>query len=519
MRMTRPRENVPISDAGMPEHVEDGTPASGESDLFRELTCRLVVWSAVAAWTAALFAVVRSDYLSFSLARYDLGNMVQAVWSTAHGRPLEVTLATGEQAPRLAAHVDPILALLAPAWLVWPSPLLLAFVQIAVCALGALPVFWLARKHLGSEAAGALMALLYLAYPWLAWSALDAMHPVTLAIPCFMYAIWFLDEGKLARFALCAVFVLMTGELMGLTLAFLGLWYWLARGHRRAGLAIALAGFAWSAIAVKVIVPHFRGAESPFYGYYERVGGSPEGVIRTLLTDPGTIASELASHSNVSFLLLLGFPLAGLFFLAPGLAAVSAPQLLAVGLSEGTLGTDPRHHYTAAIIPFLIAATALGLARLAPRMRNLVILTLISLSIVTTALVAPWPNAPWADRVLGEAAQKDLTYSYVKNRYGARHTSALREAVEKIPADAPVSSTNKAALRLSARRYVYSVPILGRAEWVLLDAQDPWILRKEGHEGGLDGSVVRRLEERLRSSPNWRIVFNMDDVLVFERVR
>ncbi len=166
-------------------------------------------------WFGALFVLVRSYFLEFGLARFDLGNMVQAVWSTAEGRPLESTFGTGEQGVRLASHVDPILILLAPLWILAPSPLMLAAVQIAACAIGALPVFWLGRRHLGSEKAAALMALSYLAYPWLAWTALDAMHPVTLAISLFLFAIWFLDSERSFAFSVCAVLILATGELMG----------------------------------------------------------------------------------------------------------------------------------------------------------------------------------------------------------------------------------------------------------------------------------------------------------------
>ena len=94
-------------------------------------------------------------YLNFRIGRFDLGNMVQAVWSTTQGRPLEMTDgSTGEQIVRLGTHVDPLLVLLAPLWVVWPSPLMLALAQIAVVALGALPVFWLGRRHLGSERHG-----------------------------------------------------------------------------------------------------------------------------------------------------------------------------------------------------------------------------------------------------------------------------------------------------------------------------------------------------------------------------
>ena len=83
--------------------------------------------------------------------------MVQAVWSTAHGRPLEFTEgSTGEQMVRLGRHVDPILAALAPLWIAVPSPLTLAGLQILAVALGALPVFWLGRRHTGSDRTAAL---------------------------------------------------------------------------------------------------------------------------------------------------------------------------------------------------------------------------------------------------------------------------------------------------------------------------------------------------------------------------
>ncbi len=127
----------------------------------------LVVWGAMAVWAVALFARVKSDHERFRTLRFDLGNMVQAVWNTAHGRPLESTYENGDQLARLAAHVDPILVLLTPLWLVVPSPMTLAAAQIAAVAAGALPVFWLARRHLrvpaGSGVPGARLSDLPLA--------------------------------------------------------------------------------------------------------------------------------------------------------------------------------------------------------------------------------------------------------------------------------------------------------------------------------------------------------------------
>lgn len=466
----------------------------------------LVVWLALVSWSALLFAEVRSDYLGFRLARFDLGNMVQAVWSTAYGHPLETTLLSGEQAVRLGSHVDPILVLFAPLFVLWPSPLLLAGVQIAACALGALPVFWLARRHLGSEKAAALLALAYLAYPWLAWTALDAMHPVTLAIPLFLYAIWFLDSDRLWAFALCALLVAATGELMGLPLAVLGLWYWLARGHRRFGLLIAAAGFAWTLLALKVIVPAFHEGESPYYGYYATVGGSPEGVVRTLFTDPGRIASALVSGSDLVYLFWLGVPLAGLFLLAPGLAAIAVPQLLANGLSDSLTTTAPQHHYIAAVIPFLVAASVLGIGRIPAARRVQTALLVLVLCAAFNLAVGPWPGAP------GERASR------FHDEIAAGRVESLRAAIALVPDDVPVSATNTVASHLAARRHIYLVPVLGRAEWIVIDATDAWIATNpESPTGSWNPRMLSSFLGRLDASRNWRRMFAENRVFVFRK--
>jgi uncharacterized membrane protein len=466
----------------------------------------LVVWAAVLFWSLLLVAEIRSDYLGFRLARFDLGNMVQAVWSTAHGRPLEMTLLSGEQAVRLASHADPILVLFAPFFVLWPSPLLLAGAQIVVCALGALPVFWLARRHLESEKAAALLAVAYLAYPWLTWTALDAMHPVTLAIPLLLYAIWFLDSDRLWAFAVCALLVVATGELMGLPIAALGIWYWLARGRRHAGLVVAAAGFAWTLVAVKVVVPAFHGGDSPFYGYYATVGGSPEGVLRTLVTDPGTIASALFSSRDLGYLVWLGAPVAWLFLLSPGLAAVALPQLLANGLSDSPAMSGPQHQYIAAVIPFLLAATVLGLTRLPSSRRVFGATVVLFLSAMLTFYAGPWSGAP---------AAVDLWY---QDHVPRKHVVALEAAIALVPDNAPVSATNKAGSHLSARRYFYSVPFVERADWVVLDTQDPWVVAQaENLTLGEHPEVLRAFGQRIERSPVWAKVFEQDGVLVFRR--
>ena len=144
--------------------------------------------AATAAYAAGFAALSVLRYRAFATGRFDLGNMVQAVWSTAHGHPLRMTDLHGDQISRLAAHVDPILVLFAPLWWLWPSPQLLLVAQALVVALGAVPVFLLARKHLRSARAGLGFALAYLLYPATGWLTLNEFHPVALATTCLLVA-------------------------------------------------------------------------------------------------------------------------------------------------------------------------------------------------------------------------------------------------------------------------------------------------------------------------------------------
>jgi len=467
----------------------------------------IAICAAMVAWTVILYALARDSIVTFRNAtRFDLGNMVQAVWNTTQGRFLENSHgATGEQMSRLGGHVDPFLALLAPLWMVWPSPLSLAFAQIAVVSLGALPVFWLGRRHLGSERVAGLLALGYLAYPWVATSAYAAIHPVTFAIPFFLFCVWFLDTGRLVPFALFALLAVSTGELMGLPIALLGIWFAVARRRRLAGAFIAAAGLAWSFLAIYVVVRHFAGDDSIFFGFYDHVGGSPQGVVRTLFTDPGAVFGALLEGHDVIYVVWLGLPLLFLFVLSPGLALVALPQLLANGLSDFRSMTDPRYHSGAAIVPFLIAATVFGVAKVSAPRRGLAAAAILVCSATLSVAVAPWPRAV-GGMPLGGAESVPPA-----------RVAALRDAVGVIPDDAAVSASNSVGAYVSARRYVYSVPNLGRATWVLVDRSDPWVVKSDSPILTRHPKVVRAFAAKLERDPAWTTVFEREGVVVFRR--
>ena len=99
---------------------------------------------------------------------------------------------------------------------------------------------------------------------------------------------WQLNERYALLFALLAA---LTKEEIPLVVAGLGVWYALSRRRWTAGIVIAAAGIVAAAVAVKVVVPHFHGSSSHFYGRYGDVGGSPAGIVRTAFTHPHRLLS------------------------------------------------------------------------------------------------------------------------------------------------------------------------------------------------------------------------------------
>jgi uncharacterized membrane protein len=470
---------------------------------FPRPTSRTLLWTAIGAYAAGFSALSILRHRAFSTGRFDLGNMVQAVWSTAHGHPLQITGLRGDQISRLGAHFDPILAAFAPLWLAWPSPDMMLVAQAVAVAVGALPVFWLARKHLGSDRVALGFALAYLIYPPTQWLTLNEFHPVALACPLLLYAIWFLDEGRLVPFAACAIVAATTKEEIALVVAGLGIWYALAHGRRWTGAAVAVAGVAAALIAIEVVIPHFnRAGTSSFFTRYSEVGSTPGGIVHTALTDPWKIVTTAATGRGLGYLAQLVLPLALLVVLAPLVLIAAVPELAVNLLSAATTQTSIRFHYTAGLIPVLIAAAVFGAKRLPPRIP-------VATIVVVTALAANYLLGPaplWRYFPGGEQHQARAADVSEHDRIAAR-------ALRLIPPHAVVSATNSLGAHLSARRRVLSFPYLQDAQWVAADETAP------GYADRLAPLPTAVQLSWLRRNPEWRLVFERDGILIFHRAR
>lgn len=473
------------------------------------------------AWVTLMAAVYASVLASLSIARFhafwagrfDLGNMVQAVWSTAQGRPLETTDLFGNQFVRLGAHVDPLLVLFTP--LAWtgrlPEALLIA--QAVIVAAGAFPAYLLARRWLGTTGFGIAAAAVYLLYPPLQWAVVTDFHPVTLSAPLLMFCIWAAEERRWVVLGVCAPLAAMGKEQVGLALAMLGLWL-AVRGARRAGVLLAAGGIAWSLFAVLVVIPRFNeGDGSAFVGRYASLGDTQGEILTTIVTRPWEPAELLMQPDRLAYLAALLFPLLLLPLAAPLLAAGALPDLVINMLSDLPSQHQVHFHYTAVITPFFVCAAILGLARVRawkrpPRVAaflarpNRVIVTQVAAVAVAGVLLGPlpwWSHVPFgSDERAGSYAVGD-------------HAAAARGALALIPGDAPVSAGNTMGAHLSERERIHMFPVIADAEWVVVDRERPYMGDRRDPRGHAARVAL------LRADPRWRIVYDRDGVMVFRR--
>jgi uncharacterized membrane protein len=515
--------------------VADGTAAAGQraarpfalaplTELENAERARLFRRNAIfviagAVLFAAIYALLSwLKYRAYMDARFDLGNMVQAVYNTAHGRFLEIT--TGELKPRqmsrLGSHVDPILALFALPWLVWPSPVMLLVLQAVIVATGAWPAYRLGTRITRDPRAGALLAGAYLLYPALGFLVLNEFHPVALAAPFLLWAFLYIEEGRWL-WALPFLFLAAAcKETVPLVIGTMGVYFAIRKRSWRPLILTAVAA-AYFVVAVWAIIPHFNGDQSTFIARYGDYGQGAGEVARTALTHPGQTVADLAALDNLDYWLKLLWPLGFTSLLSPLTVLIAAPELLLNALSATTFQRRIEFHYTALEIPFLFAAAVLGVMRLwrwlgggfrraekvmaGQRVRR----ETLALLVLLAALAGNFFMGPLPFSLPGAAYDgKDYARS--------AHAAALDEAVAMIPEGARVSANNNAGAQLAARRVAFVFPYFAGADWVLVDEKHPFFYDREDeqmHQLAL-GKLV--LDNRFVS------VYAKDGVYVFKRV-
>jgi uncharacterized membrane protein len=453
-----------------------------------------VVYAGVAAYAALFVFAAVLNYLVFRTGRIDLGNMVQAIWNTSHGHFLEATTSAGHQRDRLGTHVDPFLLVFVPFIWIGSSPLLLPIVQALAVSSGALPVFWLARKHLGSSRAGVHFAFAYLLYPatqFNAFTSTSSFHSVAIAVPLILCAVWFLDEDRLVAFSAVALVACTTKEEIPIAVGCLGIWYAVRKGRRLFGLGVFAIGLAVSLFNFLWVIPHFSpsGAD-PFAGRYKAVGGTPTGIAHKLVSDPVAFVHAVGTGHKAAYLALLLVPFLGLWLLEPLLFLGALPDLAINLLSSKSDQTSIPYHWTAGIVPFAVAASIFGASRF--RRREVQLSLAVLAAVALTAVYSPI-----------------LVLGHDVKALGSPLVSAQSHALGLVPSGVPVSASIWLDGHLAERRYSYTFPQVRQARWIVVDLNDP--------NYGDKTAIFKRHLRRYEHDKAWRVVFSSHGITVLHK--
>ncbi|MFF4321061.1 DUF2079 domain-containing protein [Streptomyces sp. NPDC001568] len=313
-------------------------------------------WLLAAALFLAYAVLSVSRHRRMETLSWDLGIFEQAVRAYAWLQPPVVDL-KGPGALVLGDHFSPVIALIAPFYRVFPTPVTLLVVQAALFALSAVPVTRAAARFLGPARGLALGA----AYG-LSWGIQRAVefdfHEICFAVPLLAFAL----EALLARRWWCALGwglpLLLVKEDLGVTLAALALVVaWRARRNdrwaARGALAVAVVGVVSAALVFTVVIPAFA---ADGYAYWDKLDGDGPGPLDGLATKLSTLAWVLV-------------PTTGLLALRSPLLLVAAPTLGWRFLSGDEHYWSTDWHYSAVLMPVVALALvdALDAARRSPR--------------------------------------------------------------------------------------------------------------------------------------------------------
>jgi len=404
---------------------------------------------------ATLSVLRHESYHSLGL---DLGLFDQIFWNTTQGRPFESTMSLGVAAPHslLGDHFSPVFLLLVPLYYAYPHPETLLVIQTAALALGAWPVYLLAKLKLGAGYPLLWVSAYFLSLP-LAFINLFDFHEMALAIAPLGFALYFLERDRPIWFVSFLLFTFLIKEELPVVALGFGM-YALARRNWRLGLQVLAGSLVAFELVTAIVIPHFNGGRAYFYFHdrYAAIGGSPLGIVRTLITNPLQIARVLVVPKKIFFLIGIFGPVLGLSAIAGWAVLLLLPTLGYLLLT----GYEPQFSFTsqyaAPLIPLVIGTAIIAMGRLPASAQRYV-----AGGVLASSLVFSW-------------AYGDLPYAR-KFDWGAFETQSRYASfvpqLSQIGSGARVSAEIGLTSHLSERRYIYEYAYEGvqDAQWVVLD--------------------------------------------------
>src|SRR5205085_5861412 len=139
-----------------------------------------------------IFAASFYKYETFGQG-YDQVDFEQGIWNTVQGRPMEDSRFNFTDSV-FGMDWMPMLLLFVSAYALVPSAHTLFFLQIVGSALGAVPLYWLARDRFASQTVGLGAGAAYLLYPTLLHGVLNPFQVRLFSVALLLFGFYYFEK-------------------------------------------------------------------------------------------------------------------------------------------------------------------------------------------------------------------------------------------------------------------------------------------------------------------------------------
>lgn len=401
-----------------------------------------IVLAMVGLYTWYFWRTTLDIHRGLGTAAYDSGLFDQGIWLMSRFETPFVTL-MGRNL--MGDHTSFVLVFLVPFYWLFPAAGTMFFFQALAIGSGAIPVYLYARRRLGHDALGVLMAGVYLLHPAVSWTNMENFHPDAFLGVFVGFAIYGALEERWRVYTVFVVLSLLVKEDVSLVIVPLGIWVAVYRDRRR-GLLTVAGAVAFTLVAMFVVMRSLIGV--PTRNAWRIPFGGVGGFVETALRNPTQIADHFRSEGRPWYLWQMTSPLA-FQFMRNGkwqVAAISGVVLFTNVLSTFWYQFHVQYHYSLIIVPGLVFGTtyALGTVPWEGRWNRSWSVAAVGMASVLAAYTwAPFPTAV-----------HEVSY------WPGDHPVAIaaREIVDAVPDDASVSAQYRIAAHLTHRREIYQFP-------------------------------------------------------------
>lgn len=421
----------------------------------------LIILGLIFLYIAILGSVSLLRHYNFQTQTWDMGIFVQTFWNLSQGNGPVNTVE--EITNHFGVHASPIIYVLLPGFMLFPSAYYLLLIQTLALALGALFLYLFSKKILQRHDFPLLISAGYLLYPALHWVNLFDFHPIAFLVPALLGAFYFFYEARWLWFWLFIILAVFTQEDAILAVMFAGFFlafiHWREAKERRIALLASTLAFIYFIVSIKILMPYFGGGLLRL-DRYAHLGESFYEIARNLLFNPALFFKTAFSAPKLLYFLWLFLPVLFLPFFY-----LSSLLLLFPGFLENLLTNFANQfsgffQYDSMLIAGLFIAVIYGLQKILSRWPNRARLFRGVLAVaILGSFLARSPISPF--------------YFPLESFKFNERREVLNQIVQSIPANASVSAQTNIVPHIANREHIY---MLGfepfRPDFVIVDGGD-----------------------------------------------